>query len=1848
MEEVPGINGIGQGHREGKVRSDRDIPSSSTTKTNSHVTLPRDARRPKNHVLEIHSLSSKTLSGAKHGSSGGHTRRGSNPRPHTSGGVNLHRPHTSAGIRSRDVTSARVKARSPTNSENLVGPGVKTWTLKSNGLKSPVRGATTPIWSSSRTERKSPPKKSFVFNKKTSVFRREGGLMGQQKEPTPANFLVDGLMQNAEGVKVGEIEDLRRSLEEANRQVMALKQQLDEKTRRLEHSKGENLRLQNEIYGLGKGGSGYSPSTDNNLGHSPVPPTRRTLPKVVVGLSDRPDSSVADNSNENMFASIADHLDRVANSKPITPTRTPRLEPLNISNITQEQKQSAEFVDVSDSDSDKSSASVAAQQGRGSKSSRCANDRRAIRQKRMARTRSRGLERGGDRKDSFDDSDVEELSGEVQNIYQATGSTYDVDQDNVGIMDVLNHAKKDETEDGFYASDGSLGEVIELDEAKGAEDDGQDWNGDFQRAIEDKDFAKMYQIAVDFEDTVVRYTKVIITEQSLPEHKKTLPPWDAGGTAGGHKYKINGIVFKLVSDPQVPKDNPKRYLYGGQEPNYEYAAKSAGHEIRSAMQYFRVAYDSMFRDKGNPEDVIRVPMQLMVDYRGFRLVAMPFLPIDGTETLIYGADQKNRVMHNGEEHKNAEIAMKEAARELHLAKHVSLGKEIYAAGDVELHMGSDKRMYLIDLARCFPPEDPRASTHLAVVGHTLLYRLLRPELLQLLKMDTAFKPLSPDCFTMWSHDDKNKRSHNDAVSKATHYLFKKIIPLFARKLQLGQVSDFVEPVSSAVHAHGINIRHIGLVRREILKGLNKDSETAKSAASVLMIEMVARTLKNRIRKALRMAVGERWEQSSALSAITGALHIINNFIAKPMDVEFWESLHYSVRLRFGKYGALKNYRKLYEHVKEPNIIFRIMVYALKSTGFVLLSQAKEDFKTSLMQNMSFRFYREDFMPDQVRVKKFGLFQMAIASRLLDLGTKEMASNIPVAKKLFTLAHRTFEDMSKSLSPLKATVESVVKTVLSSELTFDAVIKKGKIKARTESQVLRHEYRKNYNSYKQADEILIGGIAEAKKEKYFQMASELALFGMRVWSRLRKKNLTTISNSAVRVKMARLGGLTSKNVLHEFLSEVGAANGEIVDRTEDALSSSSETKPLVTQQQLDKFMSTTWFSGNVIRQVGIVDPGSSGKEITFNTVQNQVSRQLKNKLGKTLIKAVQDNDLAKCLALILDDGVDVNTVPDDQKGLYNPLMWAVTQSTEVAELLLAAGANLDSQDRTGITALMVACQRDNPEIIEFLCRVGARIDLKDSKGRKAHEFAIQGTRKPQHILEMLKGEKNFNKKDVYNLIDFDPKKTGRLVVGPSSHARIYNFDYLCRTDEMHDKLKGVYRFTAQNLNSRNDVTFICKEMGKSDSVNSVKKMASLVMIEEVCKQMLGSDKETTEGKVSVKLRMMEVGDLACQDLSDIHEIWIVNYQRGVEYFKSAYPSKNTKASGMLKFHHKLKVTSRKGEWVRHEKGWSNIANLSIISPKICREFIAKNEQAPVVELPELNKGESCMSFWGTKPVHKYTSPAEVRRDIKRGFLARHTSVNNPVVTQLEFLVSKVSKKAKSSTRSSREGKLVKPDVEERQLAVLNVLTHFTDAKFTTLDKNVCSVVNSMLNPEAKSSCEIEIEYGNQPIIGAGQDGKMKFNVFARVKGLEKFELKTDWIVRRVALKRLWSSKPPKPLKIPQLATQFTYLHNEEKPGTVEFRIDFHPILTLPPMNVKFKLSVKGVKQSAKVEVDKILVWMLASQTKFEDSILDLFFAEVMKPTTKVVTCIKVSQQASLAADSCKMLHWMMDFRKASGN
>lgn len=141
-------------------------------------------------------------------------------------------------------------------------------------------------------------------------------------------------------------------------------------------------------------------------------------------------------------------------------------------------------------------------------------------------------------------------------------------------------------------------------------------------------------------------------------------------------------------------------LYGS-----DYAAsKVAGHELKGLLAYFNLGlrdlclplmvHMSMLLNYGANSSYW---IQALIDYRGFRLLAMSILPIKKS-TIVYGSNDYGHTIHA--ENKKLCAKMRLAAKKLNIKPHMcgvvkSQSKELCSPADLEGHIGDDGRTYLL-------------------------------------------------------------------------------------------------------------------------------------------------------------------------------------------------------------------------------------------------------------------------------------------------------------------------------------------------------------------------------------------------------------------------------------------------------------------------------------------------------------------------------------------------------------------------------------------------------------------------------------------------------------------------------------------------------------------------------------------------------------------------------------------------------------------------------------------------------------------------------------------------------------------------------------------------------------------------------------------------------------------------------------------------------------------------------------------------------------------------------------------------------------------------------------------------
>jgi hypothetical protein len=323
-----------------------------------------------------------------------------------------------------------------------------------------------------------------------------------------------------------------------------------------------------------------------------------------------------------------------------------------------------------------------------------------------------------------------------------------------------------------------------------------------------------------------------------------------------------------------------------------------------------------------PTRDIIVPFQTLVDFKGFRIVAVPVLPIDKS-TLVSGSSNAGLTVLHGNSKINSILF--HAAKELHLCPHIVGESILYCAGDVEVHLGKDEIYYILDMSRCFPPESPQSQFYnkFPGVSNSVFFRMLRPELLKISKTDSSIPPLSPDAFSRWG--SVNKSFHDGTVSAATQLMFRRQLPRCAQFLSNRSPAAIQRlNFSQTLHEYGVNIRHTAAVAN-----LCSRIDIRKKSCE----EILTRTLKNLLRKIMRDNPNEQEKKRSICICIQEFSQLSRK---TESDIE----------LRFGE-GSVDLLRKCKPSCSE---LGRIIVKSCLSAGIILLEETRISLEKSCFLN----------------------------------------------------------------------------------------------------------------------------------------------------------------------------------------------------------------------------------------------------------------------------------------------------------------------------------------------------------------------------------------------------------------------------------------------------------------------------------------------------------------------------------------------------------------------------------------------------------------------------------------------------------------------------------------------------------------------------------------------------------------------------------------------------------------------------------------------------------------------------------------------------------------------------------
>lgn len=131
---------------------------------------------------------------------------------------------------------------------------------------------------------------------------------------------------------------------------------------------------------------------------------------------------------------------------------------------------------------------------------------------------------------------------------------------------------------------------------------------------------------------------------------------------------------------------------------------------------------------------------------------------------------------------------------------------------------------------------------------------------------------------------------------------------------------------------------------------------------------------------------------------------------------------------------------------------------------------------------------------------------------------------------------------------------------------------------------------------------------------------------------------------------------------------------------------------------------------------VIDDNREGVRAMLRGARHYVNER--DYLGRTALTLARSTEVAE---MLLGIGAEVNMRDDEGK---SPLMFAAERGdAAMLKLLLDRGARIDEQANDGTTALMLAAVQESPEALRFLVVRRANLELRDEAGRSALDRAV---------------------------------------------------------------------------------------------------------------------------------------------------------------------------------------------------------------------------------------------------------------------------------------------------------------------------------------------------------------------------------------------------------------------------------------------------------------------------------------------------------------------------------------------
>eukprot|EP00727_Mastigamoeba_balamuthi_P011531 m51a1_g700 hypothetical protein (830) ;mRNA; f:371407-374630 len=366
-------------------------------------------------------------------------------------------------------------------------------------------------------------------------------------------------------------------------------------------------------------------------------------------------------------------------------------------------------------------------------------------------------------------------------------------------------------------------------------------------------YKRLTGVTEDFLQQAVNYARVIISEMRLPDDLKTIKPRRTGGVAGGLKYVVRNIRFK------IPK--PDCELYS----TYDQQMKVAGHDLHGCSTIAA----SLLQVPGLAQKY-RFPLVAVIDYLGWRVFAQAELPLYGRKTLIYGSDDGGKTARRDD---SVHDDLARVAARLGIAEHAVGDITLATPFDLEVHQVRGMR-YMVDFSRLFPPTAENIGS---VPKGQAFAQLMRPEFIG--GYAKARKPLNPDGFSFHCN------AYSPELVEATRVLREERTAEFAQLLAGQDPFDTAFDLVAQLHRAGINIRYLGFVLDHLSRAPCQTPAVAEWRLQV-MVEIAARVISKVVGSELRQMDAQH--ESQVKPRVIEMLNVfLGDKVSEQAETDWW-------------------------------------------------------------------------------------------------------------------------------------------------------------------------------------------------------------------------------------------------------------------------------------------------------------------------------------------------------------------------------------------------------------------------------------------------------------------------------------------------------------------------------------------------------------------------------------------------------------------------------------------------------------------------------------------------------------------------------------------------------------------------------------------------------------------------------------------------------------------------------------------------------------------------------------------------------------------------------------------------